>query len=98
MQSISEFKRVKASVAQSEVEEDEPLVSCSRQALKVTMSCILAPGLGSRRARAQLSLFGGFGELLQGPPPGHTRSKKLRGAKGIATRSKDATRGSWPYY
>ena len=26
------------------------------------------------------------------------RSKKLLGAKGIATRSKDATRGSWPYY
>ena len=28
-----------------------------------------------------------------------TRSKKLLlGAPGIATRSKDATRGSWPYY
>ena len=27
-----------------------------------------------------------------------TRNKKLVGAKGIATRSKDATRGSWPYY
>ena len=25
-------------------------------------------------------------------------NKKLLGAKGIATRSKDATRGSWPYY
>ena len=25
-------------------------------------------------------------------------SKKLLGAPGIATRSKDATRGSWPYY
>ena len=24
--------------------------------------------------------------------------KKLLGAPGIATRSKDATRGSWPYY
>ena len=27
-----------------------------------------------------------------------TRSKKLLGAPGIATRNKDATRGSWPYY
>ena len=27
-----------------------------------------------------------------------TRNKKLPGAPGIATRSKDATRGSWPYY
>ena len=27
-----------------------------------------------------------------------TSSKKLLGAKGIATRSKNATRGSWPYY
>ena len=26
------------------------------------------------------------------------KSKKLLGALGIATRSKDATRGSWPYY
>ena len=26
------------------------------------------------------------------------RCKKLLGAPGIATRSKDATRGSWPYY
>ena len=25
-------------------------------------------------------------------------SKKLLGAKGIATRNKNATRGSWPYY
>ena len=25
-------------------------------------------------------------------------NKKLVGAPGIATRSKDATRGSWPYY
>ena len=24
--------------------------------------------------------------------------RKLLGAPGIATRSKDATRGSWPYY
>ena len=30
--------------------------------------------------------------------PGLTSNKKLLGAKGIATRSKDATRGSWPYY
>ena len=25
-------------------------------------------------------------------------NKKLLGAKSIATRNKDATRGSWPYY
>ena len=31
--------------------------------------------------------------------PGRTTtSKKLLGAPGIPTRSKDATRGSWPYY
>ena len=29
---------------------------------------------------------------------GTTRNKKLLGAPGIATRSKDATRGSWPCY
>ena len=27
-----------------------------------------------------------------------TSNKELLGAPGIATRSKDATRGSWPYY
>ena len=27
-----------------------------------------------------------------------TRSRTLLGAPGIATRNKDATRGSWPYY
>ena len=27
-----------------------------------------------------------------------TSNKKLLGAPGINTRSKDATRGSWPYY
>ena len=27
-----------------------------------------------------------------------SRNKKLLGAPGIATKSKDATRGSWPYY
>ena len=27
-----------------------------------------------------------------------SRSKKLLGAPGLTTRSKDATRGSWPYY
>ena len=27
-----------------------------------------------------------------------TRNKKLLGAPGIATRSKNGTRGSWPYY
>ena len=29
---------------------------------------------------------------------GTTSSKELLGAPGLATRSKDATRGSWPYY
>ena len=38
----------------------------------------------------------GVGELV----PQHEKNKKNRllGAKGIATRNKDATRGSWPYY
>ena len=31
-------------------------------------------------------------------PEGLSGNKKLLVAKGIATRSKDATRGSWPYY
>ena len=35
---------------------------------------------------------------LLGAPGRTTKNKKLLGAKGIATRSKDATRGSWPYY
>ena len=35
---------------------------------------------------------------LLGAPGLTTRNNKLLGAKGIATRSKDATRGSWPYY
>ena len=30
--------------------------------------------------------------------PGHTTGRKLIGAPGLTTRSKDATRGSWPYY
>ena len=35
--------------------------------------------------------------MLLGAPGLTTGSKKLLGAMGIATRSKDATRGSWPY-
>ena len=41
---------------------------------------------------------------LQPGFPGHSRfflalgARTLLGAKGIATRSKDATRGSWHYY
>ena len=30
--------------------------------------------------------------------PGHTSNKKLLVTKGIATRSKNATSSSWPYY
>ena len=41
--------------------------------------------------------LGAFGRYERGAPGLTTRSKKL-GAKGIATRSKDATRDSWPYY
>ena len=34
----------------------------------------------------------------KGAAPGlASRNKKLLGAKGIATGSKDATRGTWPY-
>ena len=39
-----------------------------------------------------------FNALQRGAPGIATRSKKLLVTKGIATRSKDATRGSWPYY
>ena len=48
---------------------------------------ITAPGLRGLRASSDSS--GGQKE--------HSR-KKLLGAKGIASRSKDATKGSWPYY
>ena len=36
------------------------------------------------------------GGILVSPAKGS--NKKLLGASGITTRSKDATRGSWPYY
>ena len=40
-----------------------------------------------------LSLFDGFSLLLSS-----VCNRKLLGALGIATRSKNATSGSWPYY
>ena len=37
--------------------------------------------------------------VARSPAPGIAASnKKLLGAPGLTTRSKDATRGSWPYY
>ena len=36
--------------------------------------------------------------MLLRAPGLNTRNKKLLGALGIAIESKDATRGSWPYY
>ena len=34
----------------------------------------------------------------QDPVGSQVSNKKLLGAPGLTTRSKDATRGSWPYY
>ena len=51
-----------------------------------------APGLTTRNKKLL-----GARTLLRAPGL-TTRNKKLLGAKGIATRSKDATRGAWPYY
>ena len=36
--------------------------------------------------------------MLLGPPGLTTTNKKLLEAHGRATKSKDATRGSWPYW
>ena len=55
---------------------------------------------------AMFATFGAFRASLRtersdapnGAPGLTTSNKKLLGAPGIATRSKDATRGSWPYY
>ena len=46
---------------------------------------------------------GRFSKRQVGPDIGtrtltYTGARTLLGAKGIATRNKDATRGSWPYY
>ena len=46
--------------------------------------------------RAQAVLLGA--RTLVGAPGLCTRNKKLLEAPGRTTRSKDATRGSWPYY
>ena len=60
----------------------------------------LAPGLRLLLFDQFLLVFDLF--VLTNPVAGHSHhkgsSKKLLGAPGIATRSKDATRGSWPYY
>ena len=45
----------------------------------------------SWRVRKRVFVFKSFSDLT-------TRNKKLLGAPGHTTRSKDATRGSWPYY
>ena len=57
---------------------------------------------GRRRIQPDLAIVS---ETVQGLDYLHGLSKAslslsilLLGAKGIATRSKDATRGSWPYY
>ena len=57
-----------------------------------------APGLTTRNKKllGVASLLGA--RMLLGAPGLTTRNKKLLGAPGIATRSKDAARGSWPYY
>ena len=58
-----------------------------------------APGLTTRNKK----LLGAHvlttrARTLLGTPGHTTRNKKLLGAPGLTTRSKDATRGSWPYY
>ena len=54
-----------------------------------------APGLTTSNKKL-LSLLGA--RMLLGAPGLTTSNKKLLGAPGIATWSRDATRGSWPYY
>ena len=52
---------------------------------------------GSTALEPQVSGDGTNGEKLGAPKKLHfSVPKKLLGAKGIATRSKDTTRGSWP--
>ena len=53
----------------------------------------------SMASRVYLAHFGSqkTGTVLNIEDPNY-RNKKLLGAPGIATRRKDVTRGSWPYY
>ena len=50
-------------------------------------------GFGAGRCRQRLLNFKKKEPTISNKP-----NKKLPGAAGIATRSKDASRGSWPYY
>ena len=57
-----------------------------------------APGLPTRSKNATEGLLASLlgARMLLGAPGLTTRSKNA--TAGIATRGKDATRGSWPYY
>ena len=62
------------------------------------MTCEIDCSTRSKRSHAP-----GFGwicrlQTLLGAPGIATSNKKLLGAPGRTTRSKDATRSSWPYY
>ena len=58
-----------------------------------------APGHTTRNKKLLGLLASLLGARTLLGAPGHTtRNKKLVGAPGIATRSKDATRGSWHCY
>ena len=79
----------------------------ARASLLGARTLLVTPGLTTRDKKllgARASLLGARTLLVT--PGLTTRDKKLLGAraslltrsKGIATRSKDATSGSWPYY
>ena len=51
----------------------------------------------SSQRKCRRNVLGCFGPT-GGTQQHTTRNKKLLGAPGIATRSKDTTRGSWPHY
>ena len=58
-----------------------------------------APGLTTSNKKLQGALASLQGaRTLLGAPGLTTGNKQPLGASGIATRSKDATRGFWPYY
>ena len=58
-----------------------------------------APGLATWNNKLLMLLASLLGaRTLLGAPGLTTWNKKLLGAPGIATRSKNATRGSWPYF
>ena len=59
-------------------------------------SLLGAPGLTTRNKKLVGALLGA--RTLLGAPGRTFSNKKLLQPPGIATRSKDATRGSWPYY